>query len=124
MPVSAFILAAAALHLAAFVSYPHSGRFGFPFLAVSMILWSAFAFYLNGTLTNSGKAWKAAVAALYTLMCAFSALAFLPQRDAVSPLKKLVSGQYPDGRALYFGLLRLGVDAPGLLPPQKEEPLP
>ena len=54
----------------------------------------------------------------------FSALAFLPQKDGISPLRKLTAGRYPDGRDLYFGLLRLGVDAPGLLPPKKEEPLP
>ena len=39
-------------------------------------------------------------------------------------LELLAAGHSPDGRDLYFGLLRLGVDAPGLLPPQKEEPLP
>ncbi len=124
MPVSAYILTAAAFHLAAFISYPHTGRFGFPFLAVSMILWTSFAFYLRNSLTNTGRAWKAAVAGMFTLMCAFSALAFLPQKDGISPLRKVSSGLYPDGRSLYLGLLRLGVDAPGLLPPQKEEPLP
>ncbi|MBI4351810.1 MAG: hypothetical protein HY550_10245 [Elusimicrobia bacterium] len=124
MPVSAYILTAAAFHLTVFVSYPHTGRFGFPFLAVSLILWTSFAFYLRNSLTNTGRTWKAAIAAGYALMCAFSALAFLPQKDAVSPLRKFSSGQYPDGKTLYLGLRRLGVDAPGLLPPQKEEPLP
>lgn len=124
LPISLFIFIAAALHLAAFVSYPHSGRFGFTFLYISLILWSAGAIFINRAANYHGRAWKAAIAAGFALMCAFSAFAFLPQKDGKSPLLKLISGQYPDGRDMYFGLLRLGVDAPGLLPPQKEEPLP
>jgi len=124
MPISAYILIAAALHLGAFVCYPESGRFGFTFLYLSIILWTAFSIFVNHAVSNAGTAWKAALAATFTLMCAFSALSFLPQKDGVSALKKVTSGRYPDKRALYFGLLRLGVDAPGLLPPQKEEPLP
>ena len=124
LPVSLYIMIAAALHLGAFVSYPHSGRFGFTFLYVSMILWTAGAVFINRAANYHGRAWKAAIAAGFALMCAFSAFAFLPQADGSNALRKLVSGRYPDGRDLYFGLLRLGVDAPGLLPPQKEEPLP
>lgn len=124
VPVSFYIFIAAALHLGAFVCYPQSGRFGLTFLYVSMILWTGGAIFVNRSANYYGKAWKIAIAAGFTLMCAFSALAFLPQTDRVSPLKKLTSGRYPDGKSLYFGLLRLGVDAPGLLPPQKEEILP
>lgn len=124
LPISSYVLVAAALHLGAFVSYPHSGRFGFTFLYISLILWTAGAIFINRAANYHGKAWKAAIAAGFALMCAFSAFAFLPQKDGKSPLLKLISGQYPDGRDLYFGLLKLGVDAPGLLPPQKEEPLP
>lgn len=124
LPISLYILIAAALHLAAFISYPHSGRFGFTFLYVSMILWTGGAIFINRAANYHGKAWKTAIAIGFTLICAFSALAFLPQRDGKSPFLKLISGQYPGKRDLYFGLLKLGVDAPGLLPPQKEEPLP
>ena len=124
LPISLYVLIAAVLHLAAFVSYPHSGRFGFTFLYISLILWTAGAVFINRAVNFHGRAWKAAIAAGYALMCAFSAFAFLPQKDGVTPLRKLAAGRSPDGRALYFGLLRLGVDAPGLLPPQKEEPLP
>lgn len=124
LPISLFIFIAAALHLAAFVSYPHSGRFGFTFLYISLILWSAGAIFINRAANYHGRAWKAAIAAGFALMCAFSAFAFLPQKDGKSPLLKLISGQYPGKRDLYFGLLKLGVDAPRLLPPQKEEPLP
>ncbi len=124
MPISAYILAAALLHLCAFVSYPESGRFGFTFLYVSMIFWVGGAIFLNRAANYHGRAWKAAVFSGFALMCAFSALAFLPQKDGKSPFLKLISGRYPGKRDLYVGLLRLGVDAPGLLPPQKEEPLP
>jgi hypothetical protein len=124
MPISAYILAAAVLHLAAFVSYPESGRFGVTFLYLSLILWTAFSIFLNYASHNAGRAWKAALAAGFTLMCAFSALSFLPQKDGVSALNKFTSGKYPDKKTLYFGLLRIGIDAPGLLPPRKEEPLP
>lgn len=124
LPISLFVFTAAALHLGAFVSYPHSGRFGFPFLYISLILWTAGAIFINRAANHYGAVWKTAIAAGFALMCAFSALAFLPQKDGVSPLRKLTSGHYPGGRDLYFGLRRLGVDAPGLLPPQKGEPLP
>lgn len=124
LPISSYVFVAAALHLAAFVSYPHSGRFGFTFLYISLILWTAGAIFINRAANYHGRAWKAAIAAGFALTCAFSALAFLPQKDGKSPLLKLISGRFPDGRDLYFGLLKLGVDAPGLLPPRKEEPLP
>ena len=124
IPISFYILTAAALHLGVFVSYPQSGRFGFTFLYVSMILWTGAAIFLNRAVNFHGVAWKAAVLSGFALTCAFSALAFLPQKDGISPLRKVSSGQYPGKRDLYLGLLRLGVDVPGLLPPQKEEPLP
>lgn len=124
VPISLYILIAAALHLGAFISYPHSGRFGFTFLYISMILWTGGAIFINRAANYHGKAWKTAIMIGFTLMCAFSALGFLPQKDGKSPFLKLISGQYPEKRDLYFGLLKLGVDAPGLLPPRKEEPLP
>ncbi len=124
MPISAFVLIAAVLHLAVFVSYPQSGRFGFPFLYISVILWSSFAIFINRSVTRAGAFWKAALAVGFTLMCAFSALSFLPQKDGISALHKFTWGEYPDRKTLYFGLLRLGVDAPRLLTPEKEEPLP
>ena len=124
LPISLYILAAALLHLAAFILYPQSGRFGPTFLYVSLIFWAGGAVFINSAANYHGRAWKASVAAGYTLMCAFSAFAFLPQKDGKSPLLKFISGQRPEKRDLYFGLLRLGINAPGLLPPQKEEPLP
>ncbi|MDP2864894.1 MAG: hypothetical protein Q8O90_01460, partial [Elusimicrobiota bacterium] len=75
LPISLFVLTAAALHLGAFVSYPHSGRFGFTFLYVSLILWTGGAIFINRAANRHGRAWKAAIAAGFTLMCAFSALA-------------------------------------------------
>ncbi len=124
MTTSAFILIAAVLHLGVFISYPQSGRFGFIFLYISILLWASFAIFINRAVNHYGMAWKAAITVGFTLMCAFSALSFLPQKDGISALQKFTSGNYPDKETLYFGLLRLGVDAPGLLPPEKKEKLP
>ncbi len=124
MPISAYILIAVALHLAAFVSYPQSGRFGFTFLYISIIMWSAFAIFINSAANHYGKAWKAGVLIVFTLACAFSSLAFLPQTDGSGALHKFLLGRYPDRKVLYYGFLRIGIDIPALRPPQKEEPLP
>jgi hypothetical protein len=121
MTISAYIFTAAIIHLAAFISYPMSGKFGHPFLYISILIWSAFAIFIStGTASWGGKA-KAGLALAFALSCAFSALAFLPQNDGKSALGKLFAGSYPDSRAVYIGLLRLGVDAPRLLPPAPEE---
>ncbi|OIO02665.1 MAG: hypothetical protein COX65_05720 [Elusimicrobia bacterium CG_4_10_14_0_2_um_filter_56_8] len=124
MPISAYILIAAALHLGAFVAYPQSGRFAFPFLAVSMILWAGFSIFINRAANQYGKAWKTAIAVIFALACAFSSLSFLPQKDGISALHKLMAGKYPDRNNLFFGLARLGIYAPGLLPAKKQETLP
>jgi len=103
LPISLYVLIAAVLHLAAFVSYPHSGRFGFTFLYISLILWTAGAIFINRAANYHGRAWKAAVAAGFALMCAFSALAFLPQKDGISPLRKLAAGHYPTAETCTSG---------------------
>ena len=121
---SLLIFLAAAVHLGAFVSYPQSGKFGPTFLYISILLWTALAVMLNRALANASRENKAFVAVAFALVCAFSALSFLPQKDGVNPLRKLAAGQYPAGPDLYFGLLRLGIDAPALRPPpQQEKPL-
>ena len=117
MPISAYILAVAALNLAAFVCYPLSGHLGFTFLYLSIIIESAAAIFINRAANYYGTAWKAGIAAVFALMCIFCSLTFLPQADGVSALKKFTSGNYPDKRTLYIGLLKLGVDAPALLTP-------
>jgi len=117
MPISAYILLATAINLAVFVSYPYSGRFGFTFLYLSIICWAAVAIFINRAANAYGTAWKAGIAAVFALMCIFCSLTFLPQADGVSALKKFTSGNYPDKRTLYIGLLKLGVDAPALLTP-------
>lgn len=121
---SLFIFLAAVLHLGAFVSYPQSGRLGPTFIYISVLLWTALAVMLNRALAGASRENKAFFAVAFALVCAFSALSFLPQKDGVNPLRKLAAGQYPSGPDLYFGLLRLGIDAPALRPPpQAEKPL-
>lgn len=119
-----FLISSAALiNLAVFVCFPDSGKFGFTFLYISALLWAAFAFFL-GSYPPATAAGRAARALAFVLGCLFCSLSFMPQRDALSPLRKLSAGHYPDRKALFLGLLRLGVDWPGLLPPQKPEVLP
>lgn len=121
MPVSALFLIAALLHLGAFVCYPESGKMGPTYLYISVLLWTMFAVMLNRAALNASRENRAFIAVAFTLACAFSAISFLPQKDGVSALRKLAAGKYPDRPALYYGLRRLGIDAPGLLPPAKEE---
>jgi hypothetical protein len=124
--MSAFtlIFLAALLNLGALVCYPDTGGMGYTFVYVSVLLWSALAILVSRFTRNSDAAWKAALLLLYVLGCAFSALSFLPQKDGNSALNKVWAGRYPDKRSLYFGLLKVGVDYPALLPPAKEGPRP
>lgn len=118
------ILAAALVNLGALVCYPDTGSLGYTFIYISILLWAALALFLTRYLASAGAAWKTALFLAFALGCAFSALSFLPQKDGVSALDKVWGGKYPDKRSLYFGLLRVGVDYPALLPPRKEETLP
>lgn len=119
---STLILIAAATHLGAFVSYPQSGRFGITFLLIAVLLWSGLAGFIGRAAADYKAAARTALAVVFALACAFSALSFLPQKDGVSALRKFSDGKYPDRTAVYFGLLRLGVSVPRILPPKKEEP--
>ncbi|MCM2267631.1 MAG: hypothetical protein NDI60_07670 [Elusimicrobiales bacterium] len=111
------------INLGVFVCFPETGRFGVTFLYLSCLLWTAFAFFLGSRapFTRLGR-WLRALA--FAAACLFACLSFLPQKDNNNPLEKLTRGQYPDRRSVFLGLLRLGIDYPGLLPPQKEEVLP
>jgi Trk-type K+ transport system membrane component len=119
--LSLLIFLSAALHLAVFVCYPDSGRFGATFLYVSILLWTSLALLLSRAAPHASRENKAFMAVVFALAAALSAISLLPQKDSVSALRKLTSGVYPDGRAVYVGLRRLGIDAPGLLPPAQEE---
>jgi len=116
-----FILLALCVNAAAFICYPHSGRLGATFTFISILLWTAFAILLNRPVANLKTADKAGVLGVFAVACAISALSLLPQKDGSSPLSKLYGGQYPAKTDVYKGLLRLGIDYPALLPPQKEE---
>lgn len=119
---SAFILIAAAAHLGAFVGYPESGRFGLTFLLISVLLWSGLGGFISQAAAFYRSGAKTAIAVVFALACVFSAVSFLPQKDGISVLRKLSYGQYPTRTSVYFGLLRLGISAPRILPPRKEEP--
>jgi hypothetical protein len=124
MSAASLILISALINLAALVCYPETGSLGYTFVYISILLWSALAFFITRYSPYTGAAWKAVLALAFALGCAFSALSFLPQKDGVSALEKVWNGRFPDKRILYIGLLRVGIDYPALLPPQKEEPLP
>ena len=118
--ISLFIFA----HLAAFVSYPETGRMGVTFIYVSLLLWSAFSFLICLYIPKTRPAGKAAWYLLISLACAFFTLNYLPQKNRVSPLYKLAGGKYPDRRSVFLGLLRVGIYYPALLPPPGKEVLP
>ena len=123
MRTTPLIIIGLLVNLAVFIAYPETGRMGMTFLYVSALLWTAFAVFI-GRYVPSETFWRAFQALAFTLACAFAALSFLPQKDGISALRKVSEGNYPGRRSVFIGLLRLGVDCPGLLPPQKEEPLP
>lgn len=120
--ISGFITLALCAHAAVFVCYPASGRMGPVFTFISILLWSGFAILLGGPVSGLKTSDKAGVLAAFALACAISALSLLPQKDGRSPLTKLYDGARPAKTDIYAGLLRLGIDYPALLPPQKEEP--
>jgi len=122
--IALMIMAAACANLAVFVCFPLSGPLAPTFTFVSILLWAVLAMFLGGPLRPSGAGAKAAVVLLFAAGALLSALTLLPQKDAVSPLQKLAAGRRPDKRDVYFGLLKLGVEYPALLPPAgKEAPL-
>lgn len=121
MSISSFIFIAAAVHLGVFVSYPYTGKFGLTFLYISALMWAGLALFIGRTLESWSASTRAGLATAFFMFCALSTLSLLPQKDGVSPLRKFSSGKFPDRSALHFGLLRLGISAPGLLPPKKEE---
>jgi hypothetical protein len=112
------------LNLAAFVCYPDTGPMGQPLIYIFILLWAALGFFITRYTPNADRFWKFVILLIYSLACAFSALSFLPQKDGVSPFTKVWNGQYPTDRSLYFGLLKVGIDYPALLPPQKEQTPP
>lgn len=124
MKATPLIILGLLLNLGAFVCYPETGRMGMTFLYVSMMLWTAFALLITRYSPGPGPAWKTVQLMFFAVACAFSALSLLPQKDGISALTKFNKGQYPDKRDVYLGLLRLGINYPALLPPQKEEILP
>lgn len=119
--LSLLILIAAVPHLGAYVCYPESGRFGSVFLYVSLLVWAGLAIMMARVAAGATRENRAFIAVAFGLAAAVCAVSLLPQKDGVSPLRKLTSGVRPDKRALYNGLRRLGVDAPGLLPPAAPE---
>lgn len=121
MSISSLIFITAAVHLAVFVCYPYTGRFGLTFLYISALIWVGLALFIGRALETYSSGTKAGLALVFSLFCLIATLSLLPQKDGVSPLSKFSAGKYPDRPTVYYGLLRLGVSAPRLLPPQKEE---
>jgi hypothetical protein len=119
--ISTLILVTVLLHLAALVAYPMTGPAGYPFLIISSMIWITFGVFLSNGTSSLERGTRTALAAVFALLCAFSALSFLPQQDGSSALGKFLNGEYPDRRTLYIGLLRIGIDAPRLLPPAPPE---
>lgn len=119
--ISLLILIAAALHLGAYVCYPDSGRFGSVFLYVSVLIWAGLSIMMARVAAGMSRENKAFVAVAFALAAAVCAISLLPQKDGVSALRKLTSGVYPDKRAVYVGLRRLGVEVPALAPPAAPE---
>lgn len=119
--LSTLIAIAIISHLTAFVCYPASGRFGFTFLFVSLLLWGGLSAFLSRAAHEWKTDSKVFLGFLFTLACAFAALSFLPQKDGRSALSKFTAGKYPEKKDIYIGLLRLGVSVPALLPPAEEE---
>lgn len=119
--MSIMIISALLVNVAVFVCYPMSGTMGFTFLYLSAVVWTAFAILIGHAVARFSAWPKAVLALIFAMACAFSGLSFLPQADKVTALSKFADGKYPDRRAVYLGLLRLGINVPSLRPPQSPE---
>lgn len=107
------LAAAALLHLAFFACYPDTGPFGNYYLAVSLLLWSAFLAFINfgARLVKllAGPAGALVGLAVYAVM-GLALAATMPQADRVTVLEKLQRGKYPAREDLARGLGRFGLD--------------
>ena len=121
MPTTALIFTAVLLQLGVFVCFTDSGRMGTTFLFIASMMWIALAIFTANAVRDWNRGNRIIFSIFFLLGCVLSALSMLPQRDARSPFTKLMYSEYPGGRAVYTGLLRLGVYAPGLLPPEPPE---
>lgn len=119
--MSILIAAGLLINLGVFVSYPMSGHMGFTFLYISAVLWTALAVLIGRSASQLGSWPRFVIIVGFSLACAFCGLSFLPQADKVTALNKFADGKYPDRRAVYLGLLRLGVNVPSLRPPAMPE---
>ncbi|MDA8244518.1 MAG: hypothetical protein M0025_10425 [Elusimicrobia bacterium] len=121
MPLSALIFSAVLIHLGIFVCYPESGQMGMLFLFVAPLMWTGLAVFTANAVSGWNRGNRIIFAVFFLLACFFSALSLMPQKDGRSPFTKIMYDEYPDGKSLFAGLLRLGIYVPRLLPPAPPE---
>lgn len=108
-------------HLACLILYPDTGKLGTSFLLISMLLWTAFLFYLKPATINLRKDNIIFLNILYLLLMFIALITLMPQQDSTSILNKIIRGEYPDKKSIYKGLLRIGIERPDLLKEILEE---
>lgn len=121
MPLASNITIAALIHAALLVLFPYGGKMQFPFAAISLILWTGFFIFMRQATRSFRRSNAVFFDITSLLVLALACLGLMPQRDATAPIYKLIRGQYPDGRQIYTGLARFGIEIPSLLPPEKEQ---
>lgn len=109
------------LHLACLILYPDTGKMGFPFLFVSLLLWTAFLFYLKPATINIRRDNLIFLNIIYVMLMLTALLTLTPQEDSVSILNKIIKSQYPTKKSIYKGLLKIGIERPDLLKEILEE---
>jgi len=112
------------VHLAALVAYPYTGRMGFHYLGISILLWCGFSFFIGVniyfTALLNGIFGKLVSLAFFTALCLIITLT-MPQRDDISVFTKLKNKDYPTRESLYYGLHRVGLEYDALLQIGRED---
>ncbi len=121
MPLTSNLVIAFLAHVALLVLFPYGGKMAFPFAVISFIMWTGFFIFIRQATVNFRRSNAVFIDLTAILVMALAGLGLMPQKDGVSPLYKLIWGQYPDGCQVYVGLSRLGIEAPSLCPPEKEK---
>jgi len=108
-------------HLSCLILYPDTGKLGFPFLFISILLWIGFLFYLKSATINLKNDTIIFLNIIYILAMIVCLMTLTPQEDSISIMNKIIKGYYPDKKSIYKGLLKIGIERPDLLKEILEE---
>lgn len=111
------------IHISAALLFPKIGKLGSAFLFISSLLWLSFLIFLRPAAVKFSNSTVFFLSALIIFFCLTGVLTLTPQQDGLSIFRKLVRGQYPTKKDIYFGLLNFNIKNENLLQELKKEEL-